>query len=266
MSIMVSSARSDERGKYSGGKAGDQKQKSKTNDTRGEVSMQAMYTHRKGWYILRPKKVSHADAIAELGIKAANNPNIGYSQSDRLGVVKHGINTKVKTNADCSSLVRQAVREATGKDTGNFTTANEARVLAATGLFTKIAYVNQSKTPVYNGDILVTKTKGHTVIVVSGNPRPRVATAGNTYPVPTRTIKLTDPMMKGDDVKWIQYHLIRLGFLHEYYTDSKGKKKSNIDGIYGTKTRDAVLAAQKHYGIREDGIVGAGTRLVIQFN
>ena len=136
----------------------------------------------------------------------------------------------------------------------------------ATGLFTKIAYVNQSKTPVYNGDILVTKTKGHTVIVVSGNPRPRVATAGNTYPVPTRTIKLTDPMMKGDDVKWIQYHLIRLGFLHEYYTDSKGKKKSNIDGIYGTKTRDAVLAAQKHYGIREDGIVGAGTRLVIQFN
>jgi hypothetical protein len=266
MSIMVSSARSDERGKYSGGKAGDQKQKSKTNDTRGEVSMQAMYTHRKGWYILRPKKVSHADAIAELGIKAANNPNIGYSQSDRLGVVKHGINTKVKTNADCSSLVRQAVREATGKDPGNFTTANEARVLAATGLFTKIAYVNQSKTPVYNGDILVTKTKGHTVIVVSGNPRPRVATAGNTYPVPTRTIKLTDPMMKGDDVKWIQYHLIRLGFLHEYYTDSKGKKKSNIDGIYGTKTRDAVLAAQKHYGIREDGIVGAGTRLVIQFN
>ena len=266
MSIMVSSARSDERGKYSGGKAGDQKQKSKTNDTRGEVSMQAMYTHRKGWYILRPKKVSHADAIAELGIKAANNPNIGYSQSDRLGVVKHGINTKVKTNADCSSLVRQAVREATGKDPGNFTTANEARVLAATGLFTKIAYVNQSKTPVYNGDILVTKTKGHTVIVVSGNPRPRVATAGNTYPVPTRTIKLTDPMMKGDDVKWIQYHLIRLGFLPEYYTDSKGKKKSNIDGIYGTKTRDAVLAAQKHYGIREDGIVGAGTRLVIQFN
>jgi hypothetical protein len=266
MAIMVSSARSDERGKYSGGKAGDQKQKSKTNDTRGEVSMQAMYTHRRGWYILRPKKVSHADAIAELGIKAANNPNIGYSQSDRLGVVKHGINTKVKTNADCSSLVRQAVREATGKDPGNFTTANEARVLAATGLFTKIAYVNQSKTPVYNGDILVTKTKGHTVIVVSGNPRPRVATAGNTYPVPTRTIKLTEPMMKGDDVKWIQYHLIRLGFLPEYHTDSKGKKKSNIDGIYGKNTKNAVLAAQEHYGIKVDGIVGAGTRLVIQFN
>lgn len=265
MAIMVSSARSDERGRYSGGKAGDQKQKSKINDTRGEVSMQPMYTHRRGWYILRPKKVSHADAIADGGTRAANNPNIGYSQSDRLGVVKHGINTKVKTNADCSSLVRQVVKEATGKDPGNFTTANEARVLAATGLFTKIAYVNQSKTPVYNGDILVTKTKGHTVIVVSGNPRPR-DTVGNPYPVPTRTIKLTNPMMNGDDVRWSQYHLIRLGFLPEYYTDSKGKKKSNIDGIYGKNTKNAVLAAQKHYGIREDGIVDADTRLVIQYN
>lgn len=260
MAIMVSSARSDERGKYTGGKAGDQKQKSK-NDTRGEVSMQPMYTHRRGWYILRPKKVSHADAIADGGTRAANNPNIGYSQSDRLGVVKHGINTKVKTNADCSSLVRQAVREATGKDPGNFTTANEARVLVATGLFTKTAYVNQSKTPVYNGDILVTKTKGHTVIVVSGNPRPR-AKVGNPYPVPTRTIKLTTQMMNGDDVKWIQYHLIRLGFLPE--KNSNGE--SNIDGIYGKATRTAVMAAQKHYGIRQDGIVGADTRLVIQYN
>ena len=112
MAIMVSSARSDERGRYSGGKPGDQKQKSKTNDTRGEVSMQTMYTHRKGWYILRPKKVSHADAIADGGTRAANNPNIGYSQSDRLGVVKHGISTKVKTNADCNSLVRPELRYA----------------------------------------------------------------------------------------------------------------------------------------------------------
>ena len=263
MAIMVSSARSDERGKYSGGKPGDQKQNSKTNDTRGEVSMQAMYTHRRGWYILRPKKVSHADAIAELGIKAANNPNIGYSQSDRLGVVKHGINTKVKTNADCSSLVRQAVKEATGKDPGNFTTANEANMLMATGLFGKIGYVNHKKTPVYNGDILVTKTKGHTVIVVSGNPRPR-ATVGNPYPVPERVIYIPKigPKMSGDDVKWIQHHLIRLGFLSE--KNSKGK--SNIDGIYGKATRAAVMAAQEHYGIKVDGIVGAATVDILRWN
>ena len=261
MAIMVSSARSDERGKYTGGKAGDQKQKSKTNDTRGEVSMQPMYTHRRGWYILRPKKVSHADTIADGGTRAANNPNIGYSQSDRLGVVKHGINTKVKTNADCSSLVRQVVKEATGKDPGNFTTANEARVLAATGLFTKITYVNQSKTPVYNGDILVTKTKGHTVIVVSGNPRPR-STVGNPYPVPTRTIKLTDPMMTGDDVGWVQWHLVRLKCM----AAKTAKGSSNIDRIFGGTSEAGVITAQKRYGVDPNGIVDAKMVEILRWN
>ena len=33
-----------------------------------------------------------------------------------------------------------------------------------------------SKTELFNGDVLVTKTKGHTVVVVSGNPR-----RGNAY-------------------------------------------------------------------------------------
>ena len=261
MAIMVSSARSDERGRYSGGKPGDQKQKSKTNDTRGEVSMQPMYTHRKGWIICRPKKVSHADAIADGGTRAANNPNIGYSQSDRLGVVKHGINTKVKTNADCSSLVRQAVREATGKDPGNFTTANEANMLVTTGLFTKTAYVNQSKTPVYNGDILVTKTKGHTVIVVSGNPRPR-AKVGNPYPVPTRTIKLTDPMMTGDDVGWVQYHLVRLDCMPA----KTAKGNSNIDRIFGGTSEAGVIVAQKRYGVEQNGIVDAAMVDILRWN
>lgn len=256
--IMVASARSDERGKYSGGKAGDQKQISKTNDTKGEVSMQPMYTHSKGWYILRPKKVSHAEAIAERGIKAANNANIGYSQSDRLGVVKNGIDTKVKTNADCSSLVRQAVKEATGKDLGNFATANEANVLMATGMFRKIGYVNLKKTPVYNGDILVTKTKGHTVIVVSGNPRQ----PGNPYPVPTRTIKRTSPLMKGDDVAWVQYHLVRLQCMPEKNEEGK----SNIDKKFGDISEAGVYEAQKRYGMKQNGIVDSKMVEILRWN
>lgn len=87
---------------------------------------------------------------------------------------------------------------------------------------------------------------------------------GCPYPVPERVIYIPKigPKMSGDDVKWIQYHLIRLGFLPA----KNSKSKSNIDGIYGKDTRTAVMAAQKHYGIKVDGIVGAGTRLVIQFN
>ena len=185
MSIMVGSARIDERGNVSGGAAGDQKQTSATNDLTGEVSMQKMYSHSKGWYILRPKSAAHAVKMADLMKAACNNANIGYDQGNRLGVVQHGIMTAVKTECDCSSLVREVVKEATGKDPGNFTTANEAASLEATGLFeSKRSYVSQSATPVYDGDVLVTKTKGHTVIVVSGNAR-KAASGSSSAPAPS---------------------------------------------------------------------------------
>lgn len=162
--LKVGSARIDENGNTSGGEAGDQ--------TGKEVCTQTMYTHSKGWYVHRPKKVSYATKIAAAMQTACDNPNIGYDQGNRLGIIKYGTSTTTKTECDCSSLVRQCVIEATGTDPGNFTTANESTKLAATGLFEdKFSYVSQSKTPLYNGDILVTKTKGHTVIVVSGNPR-----------------------------------------------------------------------------------------------
>ena len=185
MSIMVGSARIDERGNVSGGAAGDQKQTSATNDLTGEVSMQKMYSHSKGWYILRPKSAAHAVKMADLMKAACNNANIGYDQGNRLGVVQHGIMTAVKTECDCSSLVREVVKEATGKDPGNFTTANEAASLEATGLFeSKRSYVSQSATPVYDGDVLVTKAKGHTVIVVSGNAR-KAASGSSSAPAPS---------------------------------------------------------------------------------
>ena len=185
MSIMVGSARIDERGNASGGAAGDQKQTSAKNDLTGEVSMQKMYSHSKGWYILRPKSAAHAVKMADLMKAACNNANIGYDQGNRLGVVQHGIMTAVKTECDCSSLVREVVKEATGKDPGNFTTANEAASLEATGLFeSKRSYVSQSATPVYDGDVLVTKTKGHTVIVVSGNAR-KAASGSSSAPAPS---------------------------------------------------------------------------------
>lgn len=169
--IMVGSARIDENGRISGGNAGDQKQTA-SNDVTGEVSMQTMYMHSKGWYILRPLDANHAGLIASKMIQACNNANIGYDQGNRLGVITYGIGTATKTECDCSSLVRACVKEATGKDPGNFSTANEAAFLESTGLFEKRqAYISQAKTPVYNGDVLVTKTKGHTVIVTNGNPR-----------------------------------------------------------------------------------------------
>lgn len=180
-SIYVGSARHDEHGKINGGAVGDSLQVSSTNDTKGEVSMQLMYTHTKGWYIIRAITPTHGEKLAEAMKILCNNANIGYDQSNRLGVIKHGIKSTVKTEADCSSSVRACIKYALGVDVGDFTTANELSVLTKSGYFVKIGeYISQSKTPIYNGDILVTKTKGHTVIVTSGNPR--VVSNSSYYP------------------------------------------------------------------------------------
>jgi len=177
MAAYVGSARSDENYKATGGKAGDQRQKS-TPDYSGEVMMEKFYVNKKGWYILRAKSVDVAMGLAASMITACNNPNVGYNQNDRYGVVKAGTATKTKVNSDCSSLVRTCVKEATGKDPGDFSTADEVTVLMKTNKFTKLEYVEG--TTLYTGDILVTKTKGHTAIVTSGAAR---TTAIKYYPV-----------------------------------------------------------------------------------
>ena len=168
MTYKIGSARSDERGKYLGGKPGDQKQVSVFDD-RGEVSVQNFYAHPKGWIILRAKKDTHALKLSERMVVACMNKNIGYSQSDRYGIIKLGTDTKIPCNTDCSSLVRRCVKEATGTDPGDFNTASEASALMRTGLFDQTEYKNGTK--LYTGDILVTKTKGHTVIVTEGESR-----------------------------------------------------------------------------------------------
>lgn len=159
--IKVGSARVDENGKYSGGKAGDQ--------TTREVSEQSYYTHTKGWNVIRANTKALAQSLAKAMKSACDNDNIGYSQSDRFGVInavkQYGSLAKIAipVNADCSSLVRACCIEC-GFDPGNFTTANEAKVLEATGKFLPAMAVSNSSM-LRAGDILVTKTKGHTVIV-----------------------------------------------------------------------------------------------------
>ena len=230
MATIIGSARIDERGKASGGKAGDQKQKS-VPDTKGEVSMQNFYVSSKGWYILRAKNPSVASNIALSMTIACNNPNIGYNQARRLDIIKSGTHATQPTSCDCSSLVRQCVREA-GIEVGNFTTANEASVLMATGQFEKIAYTKN--TTLYLGDILVTKTKGHTVIVTSGATRSQNAVA-------TPTVKMGS---KGDNARLLQHNLNQCGATLEE------------DGIFGKLSTQALKEWQAKNGLVADGIYG----------
>lgn len=167
MSLIVGSARLDENGNISGGAAGDQ--------TGREVSTQPYYMHKKGWYVLRPKTAVLAVGLASAMLDACRNDHIGYDQSNRYGVIKmvkkYGSMKaiKEKTEADCSSLVRACCIQ-NGFDPGDFATSGEAAKLESTGKFEKRQSVNTGTT-LYDGDVLVTKTSGHTVIVVSGNSR-----------------------------------------------------------------------------------------------
>ncbi len=219
MSINIGHASIDENGKIIGGSAGDQ--------TGKEVCARSYYMHSKGWYLLRPKEVAHAIAIAEAMLRACNNPYIGYDQGNRLGIIKYGTDTKTKTECDCSSLVRQCVIEGTGKDPSNFTTANEVSKLEATGLFEKAVAVT-TNTVLYDGDILVTKTKGHTVIVVSGNPR---TTTAEVYKL--KTLKKGST---GNDVTIFESIMKKMG----YY---KGK----IDTEFGSGCVSACNEFQEKY-------------------
>ena len=277
--IYIGSARIDERGKLFGGQAGDQKQTSSTNDTKGEVSIQQFYLHSKGWYILRPKDISAANKMASAMTIACNNKNIGYDQYNRLGIIEHGVDSKVKTEADCSSTVRACIIKATGKDVGNFNTENEASVLEKSGLFHKRAvYVNQTKTPIYNGDVLVTKTKGHTVIVVSGNPRSGKSTTNTSVNTSTKYAQkdfIKDIQsaigVKVDGVVGVKT-LSALPLISktkntkhkavkplQKYLNSIGYSCGSVDGEFGNKSASAVEKFQKAKKLVVDGTVGQNT-------
>ena len=168
MGVVLGSARSDENKKYSGGLPGDQRQTS-TPDMGGEVSMQPFYVHKKGWTIIRAINPEIAEKIADNMIQACNNKNIGYSQSDRYGVIKYGTASATPCNCDCSSLVRECVKEATGHDPGDFTTGNAANALINTGMFVKVPFTGEYD--VRRGDILCTQTKGHIVVACEAPSR-----------------------------------------------------------------------------------------------
>ena len=166
--VKVGSARIDEHNNAVGGKAGDQ--------TGREVAIEPYYNHRLGWYMLRAKNSDIARKIGLAMVEACLNDNIGYDQSGRYGVInclkKYGRIAKINeaTEADCSSLVRACCIQA-GINVGDFNTSSEVAVLEKTGAFHKAIAVTAS-TKLQPGDILVTRSKGHTVIVTESDYKP----------------------------------------------------------------------------------------------
>lgn len=240
--VKIGSARHDENGKYTGGQAGDQ--------TGAEVSIQNFYVSKKGWNVLRVKDSFAADKLAESMKTACNNSNLGYCQGHRGGVVQYGVNSPVACECDCSSLVRACVIASTGKDPGNFNTSTEKTALLRTDMFTFVGvYKNGMK--IYKGDILVTKTKGHTAIVTDSDyDRNILVTA--TIPSPKKN------WLSVGNKYTLQVRLkVRTGAGTNYPT--KSHSQLTTDGQKHDKTNTGCLDAGTVVSCLEIAIVGNDT-------
>lgn len=254
MSVKIGHASIDERGKASGGKAGDQ--------TGKEVCTRQWY--KKGWqYCLRPKSATVAERSAAACEAACANDSIGYDQSQRntLHNLAKANNYKLsavgKCETDCSALmtvcaIAGGVTEL--EHTGNApTTSTMVAKFKASGAYDVLTADRYLSTDGYlkRGDILV-KPGSHTVMVLTnGNcvaPATTTTTAEGGYC--TVNLRVLKKGHKGEDVRALQRLLIAAGY-------SCGN--SGADADFGGGTYDAVMAYQRAKGLGADGICGAKT-------
>lgn len=241
MIYYIGSARHDENGKYAGGKAGDQ--------TGNEVATQKMYNYFKkgGWDCYRFKNPYYGVACKNAMLTACGNNHIGYSQSDRYGIIRNGTASRKDCNADCSTLVRECIKEACGRDLGDFTTASEGNILESSALFIKVENVT-TLSRLYEGDILVTRKKGHTAIVTTGHNRmdevinnPKSEIAVNR----SLGLKYAQDFM-GDDSLGINNSTRVLVLQHALNLDYGAELVE--DGLLGPKTKKALGSHYVAYG------------------
>ena len=180
--VRVGSARSNENGGINGGKPGDQK-------GGREVSTQDWYLHSKGWVVIRAKDRQVRELIAHNMESICANNNIGYCQDHRTSLIAiaagYGYDaSKILSpcETDCSEAVRVCCLYA-GVKVASFNTANEVSTLRATGKFDILKDDKYCKKPDYllRGDILVTRTKGHTVVILDDGAKAAPPEPANIY-------------------------------------------------------------------------------------
>jgi hypothetical protein len=253
--VYVGSARIDEHGNAHGGDVGDQ--------TGREVCTQAWYKHTLGWNVIRIKDATARQKNAAAMKAACANNKIGYNQDRRDSLYNAakplGFDlSKAVGDTDCSALVRVCLAYAgiIIPASPRFSTYSMLNILKATGKFeilTDLKYTDHSDRLMV-GDILVTKTTGHTVIVLNNGDLANGDSGGGgtpAIPVLKRDLYFNKKnMMHGEDVKIMQQKLISKGF-------SCGK--TGADGWFGRDTNVAVLKFQKKNKLVIDGIYGIKT-------
>lgn len=238
MTILLGSARSS----FGAPQMGDQSGK--------EVSTQNFYLPSCGYWLgFKPKNNLLGVNIARQMLDACNNNNIGYNQKYRLtgrqAYCKYGSIKDIKEpcTVDCSSLVNLCCLAA-GINLPNFNTATEPQVLRKSGLFDEVKVTKPEDC--ITGTILVTPTKGHTMIVVTA------LQTGISITVPSARPNLKKGS-KGNNVVQLQQCLNRV-------IDSN----LDVDGDFGPKTEKALKDFQKKYKITVDGIYGKESKAKLQ--
>lgn len=252
--VMIGSARIDENGNAHGGKAGDQK-------NGREVSTQEWYKHSKGWRVLRCKDPAKAEIVARTMEWACESDLIGYDQYQRNTLYnelkKHGFGgepvLEKAVETDCSALVRVCLAFAGIDMPADFYTASMAKQMLATDEVIELTGSKYTDSPDYlgRGDILVTKTKGHTVVVLSNGEKYEGSVEAKPKEFGVDVLRKGD---EGEAVKLLQEYLLKLG----YDLGERG-----ADGDFGSKTEGALKAFQTDAELNVDGELGEKTHAAL---
>lgn len=254
MAVIVGSARIDENGKATGGAAGDQ-------NNGKEVSTQNWYLHTKGWRVFRAKDPEKAAKIAYAMKAACDNSKIGYDQNQRNTLYtqasKVGFDPSKVTTAcetDCSALVRVCCAYAGITDIpSSFRTSNLRKYLLDTGEFVELDDDKYTKQSAYlgAGDILCTRSQGHTVVVLSNGSKYDGTVEVKEQQLGERTLSRG---MDGADVKQLQTYLIELGY---------SMPKYGADGDFGSETETALKKFQQDYKLTVNGEYDSGSHAAL---
>lgn len=290
MAVKIGHASIDERGKASGGVAGDQ--------TGREVCTREWYN--KNWIsVIRAKDSKIAEKIAKAMEAACANDKIGYDQSQRTTLYTEAkakdwdISKITKAcETDCSALVAVCVNAAGVAVSKDIYTGNEESALKNTGKFEVLKESKYLTSDAYlkRGDILL--SNGHTAVALSnGSKATGGATSSSTKSETTTSSGSSLKFKVGDTVKFTGkiHHVssgkstgygckpgtakvtaISKGAVHPYHLVAVAGKGSTVHGwveendveaytssksTYTVKGRDTLSGIAKAYNTTVDKLV-----------
>lgn len=255
----ISNSGSDEKGNLHGGKAGDQG---------GEWRLRSWYS-RPWTCVLRHPDKTVRRMIAEFGIDAALNDNIGYDQWQRYSywdaLTKSGYkpaNVKIKCEADCTAGVTANIK-AIGKllnipklyNVEKDTRSGNMRSRFRAADFKALTDKKYLSSPDYlmAGDILLYDNH-HAATNISNGKKAAKDSAPAAAPKAGATeLKRGDV---GDDVRTMQRLLLAWSpsILPKY----------GADGDFGAETEAAVKLFQQAAGLTRDGVYNAETEAALK--